>query len=363
LRLRPLRVTKMPKDHRPRIGFGTSSANDQNFIPLRLIAIADLAPDGSPLRDGEIRLWRVDKDSFNELLQSVCPSVVLHLEDSEASGSRFTRIDIPLKDIKSFHPFSLVREVESLRKLLEGRQSLVDLRDRKLSRDQFLERLRSAPLPFLSADSISAALAARPASSTGVKPVGQTPAPRAEVSDGGGLDAILDLVDAPDDRPIGASAGTEGATRVQRFINTMFEAGGAGTPVDRRSVDGLLAEADRAMSNRLNDVLEEPQFSRLETAWRAIKFLVDRTDFREPIQIQAVAARKEDLSRVLNLLLEDAQGGTVPVAAVITDFEFDSSSRDMELLRESAGLAEQLQAPLLVNVGQEFFGKESATAA
>jgi len=48
---------------------------------------------------------------------------------------------------------------------------------------------------------------------------------------------------------------------------------------------------------------------------------------------------------------------------VITDFEFDASTPDMECLREAAELAEQLQAPLLVNVGAAFFGKKDAVEA
>ncbi|MGA2263734.1 MAG: type VI secretion system contractile sheath large subunit, partial [Acidobacteriota bacterium] len=48
---------------------------------------------------------------------------------------------------------------------------------------------------------------------------------------------------------------------------------------------------------------------------------------------------------------------------MITDFEFDASTPDMECLREAAELAEQLQAPLLVNVGAAFFGKKDAVEA
>jgi type VI secretion system protein ImpC len=343
----------------PKISFGSASAAEEDFVPLRLVVIADLAPQNSPLVAAHPRLLSIDKDSFTEILHTLCPNVELHIQDPQTPQPSFTTIQLAPEDLKSFHPAALVRQVDSLRKLLEGRQALLDLRDRKLSRDQFLEKMKSAPLPFFSPAAFSAPPSAQrsparkpsdptiPSSLTAVPPA----------ASGGNLDAILSMVETPAEPAPPSTLG--GGARVQQFIDSMMDSRGAQPAVDRATVDSLLVEADRVLSDRMNDILAHPEFSRLETAWRSLKFLVDRTDFRSPIRLQVVAARKEDLLKVLNFLIEEAEVAETPVAAVITDFEFDSSAPDMDLLRQAAQLAEQLMAPLVANVGAKFFGKPS----
>ncbi len=352
-------MSENPQDHRPRISFGTSSSLEQPVIPLRLVAVADLAPDGSPLRSGGVPL-RVDKDSFNDVLRRICPRVVFHVHNRYSPERAFSKIEFAVEDLRSFHPARLAQEVESLRNTLSGRQALLELRDRKISLEQFMERIKSSPLPFLTAEALSAAMKGSGSSPKPLPAAPATPLAKAATPEEDTLDSILNLVETPADvrrEPVGNTAG---AARVQQFISDMFATAGTQVPVDKRALEGLIAETDAAMSDQMSDVLSHPEFRRLEAAWRGLRFLVDRTDFREPIQLDVVPATKEQLPRVLSSLLELADSAEVPLAAVITDFEFDASAPDMECLKEAAEVAEQLQASLLVNVGPAFFGKKDA---
>jgi type VI secretion system ImpC/EvpB family protein len=244
--------------------------------------------------------------------------------------------------------------------MLDGRRALVDLRDRKISREQFLEKLKVSPLPMFTPEAVTQAL--RSASESRIKqaPRPPKPAPMPKSDDEDTLDAILDMVESPANVRQAPVETTEGAARVQQFISDMFEGKGTRDPVDRRALNDLLTECDKELSDRLNEVLCAEEFCRLETSWRSLKFLVDHTDFRKPIQLDVIPAKKEQLPEIMKFLLEERDEAEVPSAVVIAGFEFANSPSEMANLKEAAELAEQLQAPLLVNVGAAFFGKANA---
>jgi type VI secretion system protein ImpC len=346
---------------KPRISFGAASSSDQQLIPLRLAVVADLAPEGSPQRSGRTPL-RIDKDSFNEVLRAVCPRVTFHVESQRPATNAFDKIEFSIKDLRSFHPASLVQEVEPLRKTLEFKQTLLDFRDRRVTLEQVLEKVKSSPLKFVPMEALANVLKEGGRGTAEPMPESrQMPAPRPVAQSEEALDSILSMVETPPESRRGSTAGTEGAAHVGQFISEMFLQTTTRTPVNQRGLEGLIAEIDQAMSAKMAAILGHPEFRRLETAWRSLRFLVDRIDFRASIQMEVIPAPKEDLARVLNSLLDEAETAEVPLAAVITDFEFGNSVPAMELLKDAATIAEQLQAPIFVNVGSGFFGKMNSS--
>src|SRR5262245_57654091 len=55
--------------------------------------------------------------------------------------------------------------------------------------------------------------------------------------------------------------------------------------IDKSLVDKMIAEVDERMSRQLDEILHHPEFQKLESAWRGLKFVIDRTDFRENVRI------------------------------------------------------------------------------
>src|SRR4051812_21344526 len=51
--------------------------------------------------------------------------------------------------------------------------------------------------------------------------------------------------------------------------------------IDKAVVDAMVAEIDARLSSQVNEILHHPDFQRLESAWRGLKFTIDRVDFRE----------------------------------------------------------------------------------
>jgi len=167
--------------------------------------------------------------------------------------------------------------------------------------------------------------------------------------------------------------GYEVARRgVQAFINQLL-AGAPGQKVDKKIVDGMIAEIDQKMGRQVDEILHHPAFQKIETAWRGLKFMVDRTDFRENVKLNIVNCSKEDLladfedaPEVVKSGLyktvytgEYGQFGGEPYGAIITNYVFGPGPQDIALLQKSAAVASMAHAPFIANAGPQFFGMDN----
>src|SRR4030095_16443227 len=82
---------------------------------------------------------------------------------------------------------------------------------------------------------------------------------------------------------------------VQSLIAELITPKREGEKVDKAFVDALIAEIDFKLSRQIDEILHNPVFQKLDSAWRGLKFLVDRTDFRENIKVELLNCSKEDL--------------------------------------------------------------------
>src|SRR5580704_5442656 len=65
--------------------------------------------------------------------------------------------------------------------------------------------------------------------------------------------------------------------------------------IDKAMLDGFIAALDAKISSQVNEIMHQPGFQKMESAWRGLKFVIDRTDFRENIRVEVVNLSKEDL--------------------------------------------------------------------
>ena len=143
--------------------------------------------------------------------------------------------------------------------------------------------------------------------------------------------------------------------------------------VNKARVDHLIVELDRQLGRLMDEVLHAPQFQELESSWRALKLLVDRTDFRENISIQLLHATKEELLDDFEYATELTQSGFYqhlyasgygqfggePIAAVIGDYAFNHSAADIKLLQYLAAVGAMAHAPFIASAAPSFFGLDS----
>src|SRR5687768_6830949 len=55
--------------------------------------------------------------------------------------------------------------------------------------------------------------------------------------------------------------------------------------VDKDRIQHLIGELDRRLSAQVDAILHHPAVQHLESAWRGLKHLVERVDFRENIRL------------------------------------------------------------------------------
>ncbi|MCE1818049.1 type VI secretion system contractile sheath large subunit, partial [Enterobacter hormaechei] len=117
------------------------------------------------------------------------------------------------------------------------------------------------------------------------------------------------------------------------------------------------------------------QFQELESSWRSLKILVDRTDFRENIKINILHATKDELLEDFEFSPEIIQSGFYkhvysagygqfggePVAAVIGNYAFSNTTPDIKLMQYVSSVGAMAHAPFLSSVSPEFFGINSFT--
>ena len=140
--------------------------------------------------------------------------------------------------------------------------------------------------------------------------------------------------------------------------------------IDRALVDLLLCEIDEKMSRQIDEILHHPTFQRLEAAWRGLRFVVDRVDFRENTRVEMLNCSKEDLladfedspevpkSGLYKTVYsaEFGQFGGRPYAAIISSFEFSPGPQDILLLQKCAAVAAMAHAPFFATAAPSFFG-------
>ncbi|WP_437739406.1 type VI secretion system contractile sheath large subunit [Sorangium sp. So ce302] len=157
---------------------------------------------------------------------------------------------------------------------------------------------------------------------------------------------------------------------VQAFISELVAPRREGEKVDKAFVDALIAEIDVKLSRQIDEILHDPSFQKLESAWRGLKFVIDRCDFRENVKVEMLNCSKEDLladfedapevpkSGLYKIVYsaEFGQFGGKPVGAIIANYEFGPGPQDIALLQKCAAVATMSHAPFIAAAGPQFFG-------
>jgi type VI secretion system protein ImpC len=160
---------------------------------------------------------------------------------------------------------------------------------------------------------------------------------------------------------------------VQAFITQMLGATHTAERVDKTAVDAMVADVDRRISAQLNEILHHPDFQRLESAWRGLKFLIDRTDFRENVRVEMLSVTKDELitdfedapeivkSGLYRIAYSNEYGvfGGKPYGLIVGNYDFGPGPQDVQLLTKLAAVSAMSHAPFISNASPEFFGEKS----
>ena len=157
---------------------------------------------------------------------------------------------------------------------------------------------------------------------------------------------------------------------VAAFITELLKPNRVTGKVQAGVVDQMIAEIDGRLSAQVDAILHDEDVKKLESAWRGLKFLVDRTDFRQNIRIELLNVSKDELledfedapevvqSGLYKHVYTDEYGvfGGQPVGAVVANYELDAGSRDVQLLRYAASVGAMAHAPFIAAASPKMFG-------
>ena len=160
---------------------------------------------------------------------------------------------------------------------------------------------------------------------------------------------------------------------IQAFVSQLLEPQRAVERVTQATVDDMIADLDKKLCAQVDSILHNPDYQKMESAWRSLKFLVDRTNFRENVKIQMLSVSKDKLlddfqdsaditksGLYKNLYTaEYGQFGGQPFGAMIGNYEFGPGGQDMKLLQYVASVAAMGHAPFIAATAPQFFGVDS----
>ncbi len=163
---------------------------------------------------------------------------------------------------------------------------------------------------------------------------------------------------------------------VSAFITDILTSSDKQRKIDKAAVDVMIAEIDARLSAQINEVLHNPAFQKLESAWRGLKYLVDKVDFRENVRVEVLNCSKQDLiddfedspeipKSGLYRTVYSAEYGTFggkPVGLIVSNYDFGPGPQDMQLLSNCAAVATMSHAPFMANTAPQMFGEESFDA-
>ena len=65
------------------------------------------------------------------------------------------------------------------------------------------------------------------------------------------------------------------------------------------SIDAMIAEIDKKLSDQVNAIIHNDEYQTLESAWRGLHHLVNNTETDEQLKIRVMAISKKDLGKTL----------------------------------------------------------------
>ncbi len=142
-----------------------------------------------------------------------------------------------------------------------------------------------------------------------------------------------------------------------------------------QTINAIIAEIDKKLSEQVNQILHQPEFQQLESAWRGLHYLVTNSETDDQLKIRVMNVSKKDLHKTLKRykgaawdqspifkkLYEEEYGtlGGEPFGCLVGDYYFDHGPMDVELLGEMAKVAAAAHAPFLAAASPTVFQMES----
>lgn len=327
-----------------RVGFDDGSSPREVSTErgtFRIVVLSELSPQhdfatsARPSSDPK----PIDKYTFDERLSELAGSLAIDVEDP-FNRAETVRVDIRLADLRSFRPDGLAEQASLLRAFLEARKALIAVRD---GRSQLADVTRSLKriLPKEQWVDLLVGSAQSPANTPADSPPAAGVSPRSP-----GLDALLDQVDLQKSEPKTPTS----------IIGSLVR---NDTRTPSATVSAAVTRIEQAFVETMQRVLGHPELRRLERSWRGLRLLVERTDQKSGVEIDAMIASRDEVLESLTAIVADATSGNsarAPVDLLLVDHEITADEPVLSALESWSEAAEMLRAPIVANSSVALLG-------
>ena len=191
-----------------------------------------------------------------------------------------------------------------------------------------------------------------------------------ESSSAGGLDASMEFSDFEkllneEFKPKSEEANQAVQGAVKTLLSQAMENANLVKGDVLNTIEGIIAELDKKLSDQVNQIIHHEDFQNLESAWRGLSYLVNNTASSESLKIKVLNVSKKDLAKTLKKykgtawdqspvfkkIYEDEYGtaGGEPFGALIGDYYFNQTAPDIELMKGIAQIAAASHAPFIAS--------------
>jgi type VI secretion system protein ImpC len=173
----------------------------------------------------------------------------------------------------------------------------------------------------------------------------------------------------------------DAAKAVDSAIATLVQTALEGESVFKGDVldtlDEMIAQIDRKLSEQMNEIIHNQEFQQLESSWRGLNYLVMNSETDATLKIKVMNVGKKELLNNLRLYpgarwdqsplfkkiyeQEFGQLGGEPYGALVADYYFSQSALDVTLMRSLAKIAGSAHCPVLTGAHPNLLGMDTWT--
>jgi len=122
----------------------TGGAIEKRELPFVVAVLADLS--GQPAKAlppvKERKFVNIDRDNVNEVMAKIEPRLVFKVNNRLTEDDNQLPVELKFKNMDDFHPARVAEQVPAIRKLLEARLALANLRSSLMVNDKLESLLR-----------------------------------------------------------------------------------------------------------------------------------------------------------------------------------------------------------------------------
>ena len=286
----------------------------------------------------------VDRDNFDEVLRKLNAEIKLSI-----LGKDSLPVNVSFSNIDDFHPDSLYERIEVFRALKETREGLRDPAIFAPVSEKTMQDEQVDITPIISALEKDA--------KTG--------------GDAGLLDRVIEESEGSMTRAGSGQSDSRSDSEMEGFLKKITSP--HIVPNVEREHAGMIASVDAASSELMRRIIHHTDFQAIESAWRAVYFLISRLETDEQIKLYLFDISKEELAAdlssandlrktgIYSLLVEQTVGtfGGEPWTVIAGNYVFKNDINDIGLLGRIGKIARAAGAPFISSVSDKFPGCKS----